>query len=66
MAVKIVNEEPDPAVVKRAVCRHCGVKVEYLPIDVKERRGTDIGGGPDGCTWVDCPRCSKQIILSSW
>lgn len=66
MAVRIVEEKPDPSVVKQAICRSCGVKVEYLPIDIKSRHGTDYGGGPDGAEWVDCPKCQKQIVLKSW
>jgi DNA-directed RNA polymerase subunit RPC12/RpoP len=66
MAVKVVSTEPDPSVVKYAVCRNCGVRLEYLPMDVKEHHGTDIGGGPDGHEWIDCPQCSKQVILRSW
>jgi hypothetical protein len=33
MAVKVVSTEPDPSVVKYAVCRNCGVRLEYLPME---------------------------------
>lgn len=66
MAVRIIEERPDPNVVKQVVCRNCGVKLEYLPIDVKEYSGTDYSGGPDGHRWIDCPKCSKKVILESW
>jgi len=66
MAVKIIDETPDPEVVKRISCKHCGTRLEYVPADVKRRDGTDYGGGPDGETWVDCPQCGKKAIISSW
>lgn len=64
--VRIVEEKPDRSVVKRIVCRNCGVKLEYVPNDVKERHGTDYGGGPDGCKWINCPKCGKQVVIESW
>lgn len=64
--VKIVDHVPDRSVVKQIVCKNCGVKLEYLPIEVKSRSGTDYGGGPDGCTWIDCPKCEKTVIISRW
>ena len=66
MTVRIVDPNPDPEVVKNVVCKHCGVKLEYVPNDVKSRHGTDIGGGPDGQEWVDCPNCSQKAVIRSW
>lgn len=66
MAVRIVDEKPDPSVVKQIVCTQCGAKLEYLPIDVKERHGTDYSGGPDGAEWIDCPKCQKPVTIRSW
>jgi RNase P subunit RPR2 len=63
MTVRIVDEKPDPTVVKRTVCRNCGVKLEYLPIDVKERIVTDYGGGSDTIYWIDCPKCQNHVSL---
>lgn len=64
--VRVVEENPDPSVVKRVVCKNCGCTLEYIPADVKEYHGTDIGCGPDGCEWIDCPRCDKRVVLKSW
>lgn len=66
MAVRVIKTEPDQSVVKRVVCKLCGATLEYVPLDVKERHGTDIGGGPDGCKWIDCPQCKREVILESW
>lgn len=64
--VRIVDEGPDPSVVKQVVCRGCGAKLEYVPNDVKVRNGHDYSGGSDGCEWIGCPKFSKQVILRSW
>lgn len=66
MPVKIINDIPDPKVVKNIVCKHCGVTLEYVPIDVKRRDGKDYTGGADGETWVDCPNCNGKAIIRSW
>ena len=66
MAIKIIDETPDPSVVKRIVCRNCGVKLEYTPNDVKTRNGTDYTGGADGDNYIDCPKCGKRAVINSW
>lgn len=66
MAIKIINPKPAKSVLKTRLCKNCGVKLEYAPNDVKEHYGTDYGGGPDGQKWIDCPNCSKRVILESW
>ena len=66
MAVRVIKEAPAKEVLKEIICRNCGVTLEYVPADVKSYHGTDIGGGPDGCEWIDCPRCSKRVTIRSW
>jgi DNA-directed RNA polymerase subunit RPC12/RpoP len=66
MAVKVISTKPDASVVKQIVCRKCGARLEYTPLDVKEYSGRDYSGGPDGCTWVDCPNCGDKAVISSW
>jgi hypothetical protein len=62
--IKVIGESPEA--VKQTVCRHCAAKLEYTPSDVKERHGTDYGGGPDGKEWIDCPRCNHEVVLRAW
>lgn len=66
MIVKVIEEKPDPSVVKRIICQNCGVTLEYVPNDVKSFHGTDMSGGPDGSEWVVCPKCNKPAIIRSW
>lgn len=66
MAVKIVDETPDPDVVKRISCRNCGARLEYVPADVKTRNGTDYTGSADGEEYIDCPKCGKRAIIRCW
>lgn len=67
MAVRVIEEKPDPSVVKQVICRNCGVKLEYTPQDVKEgHRGRDISGGPDGNDYITCANCFGRVIVKSW
>lgn len=67
MTIKVISKgKPAKEVVKRATCKNCGARMEYVPADVKRYDGTDISGGPDGCEWIDCPECKARITLRSW
>lgn len=61
---EVIGQDDDKH--KRATCRNCGAILKYWPREVKQRDGTDYGGGPSGEEWIDCPRCSKKVILRSW
>lgn len=63
MTVEIVNPEPDPSVAKHVVCKNCGVKLSYLPVDLIERKHTDYGGGTEVRYCIDCPKCKKEIVI---
>lgn len=62
--VKVVGK--DEKAVKRITCKSCASILEYTLNEVKSRHGTDYGGGPDGCEWVDCPSCGNKAIIRSW
>jgi len=65
--MRVVEDTPDPSVVKRIVCPHCGVTIEYVPIDVGMLwQGRDMSGGPDGAKGFDCPNCHDQVITEQW
>lgn len=64
--VRVIEEKPDPSVVKQVICPNCGVKLEYVPDEVRRYEGKDYSGGPAGHEWIDCPRCEKSVILKSW
>lgn len=64
MAVKIIEEGPDPSVKKRVICRNCGCKLEYVPHDVNSRNYKDIDGGTDTSYWIVCPKCKEDISVS--
>lgn len=59
--VKIVDETPDPSVVKRVVCRNCGCKLEYVPADIKEDYSSDYTGGKDYYDYIECPKCHDRV-----
>ena len=62
--VKVVGEAPEA--VKHATCSHCAAKLEYTKSEVREKHGTDYGGGPDGREWIVCPRCGHDVVLRAW
>ncbi len=65
--MKIINDTPDPKVVKQAVCSNCGVTLEYIPRDVVLLwSGTDYGGGPDGARGFKCLKCNENVIIERW
>ena len=66
MTVRVIKKKPAASVVKRRVCGNCGATLEYVPKDIKEKHGTDYGGGPDGCKYIICPECNEWVILESW
>lgn len=58
----------DGPVYKRVKCNACGSTIEYLPEEVKERRGRDYDGGGNGTDYVPCPRekCPGEGVIRSW
>ena len=66
MAVKVLSVKPVKTVEKKIACRSCGAMLAYVPNDVLEYHGTDYGGGPDGCEWIICANCGKEVTIRSW
>ena len=63
MTIKIINDIPDSSVVKRAICRNCGVTLEYTPNDTRLEVVGDYGGGRDTYRRIDCPKCHSVITV---
>ena len=61
--IRIIDEKPDPSVVKNVICKNCGVKLEYVPADVKEKMYRDIDGSGEMHRWINCPNCNKEITV---
>lgn len=61
--VKVVDQGPDPSVVKRHVCQNCGAVLEYVPKDVKQRVEHDYGGGSDTVYYIECPQCRTEQYI---
>ena len=64
--VTITNPKPDSSVVRKIICKSCGVELEYLPVEVLTRSGTDYSGGPDGEEYIVCPNCGERVIIRAW
>lgn len=65
MAVEVIARN-QAAAKKLVLCHNCGAMLSYFPIDIQKYEGKDIGGGPDGHWWIDCPDCKERVILKSW
>lgn len=64
MAIKIIDPNPSPQVVKQCICRNCGVTLEYTPADTRKQTIRDYGGGSDTYKFIDCPKCGEAINVS--
>ncbi len=63
MTIRIIEEKPDPSVVKQRVCYNCGVKMEYLPADVEQRKATDYTGDSEIVRFINCPGCKVELRI---
>lgn len=63
MTIQIINEEPDPSVIKEVICKMCGVKLSYVPIDVKTVKSSSYDGSSDIYKYIECPKCKNMIYL---
>lgn len=61
--IRIVDETPDPSVIKKATCKNCGIKLEFVPLDVKSKSYRDIDGTSDIHKWINCPKCNYEITV---
>lgn len=62
--VQIVGRNPEA--VKKITCHSCASVLEYTKGEIQERHGTDYSGGADGCQFIVCPGCGKNVIIRSW
>lgn len=56
----------DQSEVKRITCKNCASILEYTQNEVLITSGTDYGGGSCGSHFLNCPTCSKKVIIKSW
>jgi hypothetical protein len=66
MVVRIIDPNPHPSVVKQALCRNCGVKLEYTPADVSKRTVTDYTGSRETVCCIKCPSCGHKIATAAF
>lgn len=61
MTIRVIEDKPDPAVVKNVICQSCGVKLEYVPIDVRSQLRDFDDSRED---FIICLKCERKIILN--
>jgi hypothetical protein len=59
--VKIIDPIPHKSVVKEKICSHCGVTLQYVPVEVKSEIHRDYGGGSDIYYFIECPGCQHKL-----
>ena len=52
----------DDNLYKRITCRKCASILQYLPIDLRNQKSTDYGGGTDYVEFIICPTCGNEVI----
>ena len=62
--VKIVDIGPDPKVVKKVTCGHCGAILEYVPRDVMSKNVSCMGDN-DVAHYIICPNCNDELRVST-
>jgi DNA-directed RNA polymerase subunit RPC12/RpoP len=58
MAVRKVGQ--DKKLIRKATCKNCSAKLEYLPKDVKVS-WSSIGDSDIVSSYIICPDCRKQV-----
>ena len=66
MAVRVIDEAPDPAVVRRVSCRKCGARLEFVPIDIIDGVDIDYTGDRDPYAFVRCPKCKNEVRVDKY
>ncbi len=66
MAIEVVEDKPDPSIVKSVICRNCGVKLQYLPLDIQRTVYREIDGGSDTAHWITCPKCNARVTVKGY
>ena len=59
--VWVVNKEPHKSVVKEAICRNCGVTLNYVPADVRVKEVRDYLGDSERYKVIECPACHHEV-----
>ena len=66
MAVRVIDDAPDPAVVRKATCGKCGARLEFVPIDIKDGFDSDYTGSRDPYAFVRCPKCKSEVRVNKY
>jgi len=62
--IRIIDDKPHPTVVKKTICKNCGVTIEYTPDEIKSKIVGDYGGGSDVYHFLQCPKCNHTIYVT--
>ena len=66
MAVRVIDETPDPSVVRKATCRRCGARLEFVPLDIQNGVDIDYTGDRGPYAFVRCPKCKSEVRVDKY
>ena len=65
MTIKVIDTTPSSKIVKQVICDNCGCTLEYVPVDIVERKYSCMGENcKDG--YIQCPQCLNKISVKTF
>lgn len=61
MTIEVIDRTPHPDVLKKVICKNCGVTLQYLPIDTVVG-WKSAGGDRWTVDYIVCPECKSQVV----
>lgn len=60
--IKVIDPGPHHSVVKEVICRNCGAKLKYAPVDVESKRVSCMGD-VEVVYFIKCPCCGNDVSV---
>lgn len=59
---RIVDPSPDRSIERFAVCKECGTRLAYVPIEVRTITYSCMGHNEEDRV-IDCPKCGSTVTV---
>jgi hypothetical protein len=64
--ITILDPVPSSEVLKKSICRNCGVTLQYVPNDIKQGKSYDYTGDCDTYYFIPCLNCNHAVIVKRY